>query len=94
MSKCTLPNEYVEPYIGEPLQWMTSFIAIRARQVYQELKAIDVNEATGPDLISARILKTLASQLAVPLAILCRRLLYEGVWPECWKIHHLVPIFK
>ena len=25
---------------------------------------------------------------------MCRRILYEATWPECWKTHHLIPVYK
>ena len=73
---------------------MCEFIAIRTRTVEHELKNLDTSKATGPDRIGARILKELATALALPIAILARRMLFEAVWPERWKVHHLAPVFK
>ena len=73
---------------------MKTFVAIRTRAVLHELLNLDINKATGPDRIGARILRELASEIAIPLAIICRRLLCEGVWPDAWKIHYLVAIYK
>ena len=60
---------------------MKTFVAIRTRTVLYELLKLDINKATGPDRIGALILRELASEIAIPLAIICRRLLREGVWP-------------
>ena len=73
---------------------MEDFVAIRSRQVCKELAKLDVSKATGPDKISAYILKELASEITVPITILSRRILNEGCWPASWKLHHIVPIFK
>ena len=70
------------------------FVPIRARDVAKELQRLDVSKAAGPDKISAFILRRLAHVLAIFIAILCRRILFEACWPEQWKLHHLVPIFK
>ena len=93
-AKNILPSMGEDQFFPAPTQYMQDFIAIRARSTEKELKSLDINKATGPDRISARILRTLASELALPLAILCRRLLHEATWPEVWKIHYLVSLFK
>ena len=45
-------------------------------------------------MISVEILKRLESVLAVPFTRVVRRLYHEGCWPEIWKKHVIVPIFK
>ena len=30
----------------------------------------------------------------MPFTGICRRLFYEGCWPEAWKLHLIVPIYK
>ena len=93
-SKCRLPDEVELQFVPAPVNVMQQFIAIRARDVAKLLKSVDPNKATGQDRIGNRILKELASVLAIPLAVLCRRILHEGVWPSAWQLHLLVPIFK
>ena len=83
-----------DQFIPRPSNLQQLFVAIRTRNIFNYLSRLDVNTATGPDKISARILKELASVLAVPVAILCRRILYEATWPECWKTHYLIPVYK
>ena len=92
--KCELPSERDIPYVGGPECEHHIFVPIRARDVVKELQRLDVSKVTGPDKISAFILRRLAQVLAIPIAILCRRILFEACWPEQWKLHHLVPIFK
>ena len=58
------------------------------------LLCLDVSKATGPDGLGAFILKQLAKELALPLTILCRRILYEARWPQLWRMHYLAPVFK
>jgi len=93
-AKCSLPPMREDLYVGRPAFLQQEFIAIRGRRVVQLLAKLDVNKATGPDRLSARILKELSSVLALPLCILCRRILHEGCWPLRWRLHHIVPIYK
>jgi len=93
-SKFVLPPPVEDQFVAAPVNHMNHFVAIRTRSVAAELSKLDEKKATGPDRISARILRVLAFVLALPLAIICRRLLYEGVWPDIWKVHFLTAIFK
>ena len=77
-----------------PQHFMRTFVAIRVRVLLHELLKLDINKAAGPDRIGARILRERAKEIAIPLTIICRRLLYEGVWPDVWKVHYLAAIYK
>ena len=52
------------------------------------------DSSTGPDLVSARILKRCAGQLAKPIQSLHQRMLETASWPESWGVHWVVPINK
>lgn len=58
------------------------------------MEALDEQSGTGPDLLPARILKHCAAQLAYPILQLAMLILDSGEWPECWKDHWIVPLFK
>ena len=63
-------------------------------EVCKILEALDVNSATGPDLLPARILKYCAQELAAPVLKLAERILKTGKWPHSWREHWIVPIYK
>ena len=52
------------------------------------------DSSTGPDLLPARILKRCAEQLAKSLRSLLQRMLETKSWPESWREHCVVPIYK
>ena len=58
------------------------------------LRDINVDKATGPDMLPGRILKECADQLAHPVTLLAKRMLIMGEWPECWRYHWISPLFK
>ena len=93
-AKCVLPATHVEPYFGGPPCEFNTFVAIRARQVFIELSRLDCSKAIGPDHVSAKVSQKLAPVLAVPIAVLCRRILQEGQSPPTWRVHDCVSIFK
>jgi len=92
--KCELPAEVEFQFVPVSSVTMQEFIAIRTRDALELLRTVNVNKATGGDRIGNRILKELSPVIALPIALLCRRILYEGKWPKAWQEHLLIPIFK
>jgi hypothetical protein len=91
-----LENEYtgIDPTSSSG---QSGFLAIRRRVLRKILRALRVDNAMGPDMISSRLLRMYADTLAlprVPISIICRRIISTGVWPSCWMVHWICPIFK
>ena len=53
-----------------------------------------MSKASGPDLISPRLLKEGADILAYPFSIVFNRSLNQGYFPHSWKEANVSPIFK
>lgn len=62
--------------------------------VLNSLKQLDVNKASGPDGIPARLLKETANEIAPSLTQLFNKSLKHGVLPDDWKLANIVPVFK
>ena len=58
------------------------------------LKNIDANKATGPDEISARILKEFAPQLSPLLTNIFNKSIQEGEVPKDWRQANVTPYLK
>ena len=69
-------------------------IRFRPQAVRRLLARLDVSKATGPDGISARVLKECAHELAEPLSKLFALCFRSGVQPRMWKTANVVPIHK
>ena len=54
--KCKLPEATKAIVFEAPIAELSDFVLVRTRWVLKVLKAIDVDNATGPDLLSGRIL--------------------------------------
>ena len=63
-------------------------------KVLKLLQSIGQHKACGPDGLSARILKECARELAIPISILCKLSLAQGVFPSAWKEANIIPIHK
>ena len=61
---------------------------------FHELSSLREDSGTGPDTLPAKILKYCAAQLAKPVAILAMRIIMMGVWPDAWREHWVIPLFK
>ena len=67
-------NAYTE--LRQPAETTVSgFLPIRARLAKRVLRKLNPDKATGPDLLSAKVLQKCAEELAVPVAKLARKIL-------------------
>ena len=94
--KAFLPDAVLNQYSNIPTAQclQPDFFVVRIRRVRQVLKALRANSATGPDGLSARILKSCASSLATPIRLLAQQILREQLWPNPWRFHWVFPLHK
>lgn len=69
-------------------------IHFRTRAVKRVLANLNINKSSGPDGISAHVLKKCASTLARPLRILFNISYTTGEFPSSWKIANVQPVPK
>ena len=69
-------------------------LTVTPDEVFHLIIALDTNKASGPDNISAFILKATAESIAEPLAKLFTLSLSKGTFPKLWKTAGIVPIPK
>ena len=67
---------------------------VSIQDVKDVLLHLNVSKASGPDLISPRLLKEGADILAYPFSIVFNRSLNQGYFPHSWKEANVSPIFK
>ena len=73
---------------------LNRFLRLRVRAVTKILKDLDESSGTGPDALPAIILRRCASELSLPIALLARKCLNEGRWPNVWRRHWVHPLHK
>ena len=61
---------------------------------FKELDTLREDSGTGPDNVPTKILKYCAAQLAMPVALLVMRIIMMGNWPDSWREHWVIPLFK
>ena len=69
-------------------------ITVSVAEVESVLANLDTTKATGPDKISARLLKETAPVISTSLCSLYNKSLNQGVFPQEWKIANIVPAYK
>ena len=84
----------MEAVIGEPSTVMGDFVLIRQRWTRRVLANIDEHKATGPDGIPGAIPKRTRRELAAPTTRLARRMLTLEAWPDIWRYHWIVHLYK
>ncbi len=82
------------PPSPQPTHPTLSNIKISPKDVTDAISMINVSKASGPDLISPRLLREGSLELSVPLSVFFNRLLNASHFPSSWKQANVIPIFK
>ena len=69
-------------------------IVITTDEIVDIIKILNPNKASGPDIISHKMLKLCPEKIAVPLQIIFNKSLLQCKYPTSWKIAHVIAIFK
>ena len=69
-------------------------LTFTTNKVLAVLSSLDVNKASGPDKIPARILKETPHEIAPSLCELFNKSLRLGSLPTKWKLPNTVPVYK
>ena len=88
------PGDSHEAPTPPPDESCMTELSLTVPEVQSILERLDVTKATGPDGISARLLKETASVIAPSLCKLNNKSLSLGVLPQEWKEANVVPVFE
>ena len=88
-----MTNAVLPPFI-EHTDQVLEHITVTEEEINDVIVNLDPNKASGPDLISNKMIKNVSRAIVKPLCILFNRSLREGVFPDIWKLGNLVPLFK
>ena len=69
-------------------------IEINLDIVKKKLDALLINKSSGPDGLSARVLKEMSDVIAMPVYILFKNSLQTGTIPQMWKTANITAIYK
>ena len=78
---------------GEPSPTMPDII-VTTERIRKLLQKLNVNKASGLDMIPARTLKELSEEIAPFLCTIYQKCLETGSIPEIWKTANVLAIFK
>ena len=96
-ARYTLPvaeqNEYSEVYAESAYDQLQD-AEPNEDDALKVLQSIDAASGTGPDGLSARVLKRCARALSRPFVMLARAILHHGHWPMLWEEDWIVPRYK
>ena len=77
-----------------PAQTTFKFQRISEETVMKKLATLDERKATGPDKISAKLLKMVAPSVAPSLTSLFKHSILSGQFPSEWKEANVIPVPK
>ena len=84
----------VLPPLIEHTDQVLEHITVTEEEINDVIINLDPNKASGPDLISNKMIKYVTKAIVKPLCILFNRSLREGIFPDIWKFGNLVPLLK
>ena len=92
-SQCSLvKNASTIPSLGYKTDERLNYFDINENEIISIIKNLNANKAHGWDKISIRMIKLKTT--AIPLKLIFRSMLEEGVFPDDWKKSNVVPIHK
>ena len=71
-----------------------NYFDINENEILSIIKNLNANKAHGWDKISIRMIKLCGKTIAIPLKLVFRSMLEEGVLPDDWEKSSVVPIHK
>ena len=86
-SDSEIPSKGTSPFtpMGE--------ITVDPKGVFKLLNGLNMNEASGPDGLSARVLNECSSEIAPILALIYNESLVQGNVPDDWRQANVAPVF-
>ncbi len=86
-------NQQLPQPIPDP-DYTLSTIAISPTDVIDAISHINPTKASGPDLISPRLIYEAKDELSLPLSTFFSSLIRSSHFPSAWKLANVAPIFK
>ena len=68
-------------------------ITVDPKGVFKLLNGLNMNKASGPDGLSARVLKECSPEIAPTLALIYNESLAQGTVPDDWRQANVAPVF-
>ena len=67
---------------------------VSVEEISDIIQILHPNKASGPDVISHKMLKLCPNKIALPLQIIFNKSLQQSKYPTNWKLVHVIAVFK
>ena len=68
-------------------------ISVTPKMVKKVIMNLGLSKASGPDFILVVVLKNCKPEVSYILAEIFNKCLKESLFPDCWKVSSVVPVF-
>ena len=89
----THPNSY-KHFLNKKTHTRFSFHTITANQVEKIISKFVPKSSSGPDDISAKIVKSIKTHISTPLSLIINQSFVTGIFPNRLKLAKVLPIYK
>ena len=69
-------------------------LSVSVEDISDIIQILHPNKASGPDVISHKLLKLCPNEIALPLQIIFDKPLQQSKYPTNWKLAHAIAVFK
>ena len=69
-------------------------LSVSVEDISDIIQILHPNKASGPDVISHKMLKLCPNEIALPLQIIFDKPLQQSKYPTNWKLAHAIAVFK
>ena len=90
---CSTPNT-ISTYMKQKIISSFEFQCIDGTAVHKIISDLSVKNSCGVDGMSSKLLKTISSVIAAPLAHIINQSLCTGIFPDRLKIVKVIPLYK
>jgi hypothetical protein len=67
---------------------------VSVEEISDIIQILHPNKASGPDVISHKMLKLCPNKIAFPLQIIFNKSLQQSKYPTNWKLAHVIAVLK
>ena len=83
-------EKYLNPFQGDRFELHT----VKPRDVHEVIKSLKNKKSSGRDLMTNCILKQSSYSLVFPLTYLVNQSIKQKIFPNCWQVSKIIPVFK
>lgn len=93
-NKIKKPKQNYKAYLTEKLQNSIFLNPTNKYEIVKIIESLKNKNSSGYDKINNKLLKQIKMEISYPLEIIFNKSISEGIFPNKFKLAHVIPIYK